>query len=40
LEYSRADAGFKTPHPDACVTRQAQAYVGSYLRYKVDPVLP
>lgn len=34
LEYSRAEAGFRIAHPDACVTQQAQAYVGSYLRRK------
>ena len=32
LEYSRADAAFRSVHPDACVARQAQAYVTSYLR--------
>jgi len=34
LEYSRAAAGFRTVHPDACVTQQAQAYVVTYLRRK------
>jgi hypothetical protein len=32
LEYSRTEAGFRTVHPDARVTQQAQAYVISYLR--------
>jgi hypothetical protein len=32
LEYSRADAGFETAHPDARIAQQAQAYVHSYLR--------
>jgi hypothetical protein len=36
LEFSRADEGFRTAHPDVCVTQQAQAYVGSYLRRKQD----
>jgi hypothetical protein len=40
LDYSRADAGFRTAHPDACVTRQAQAYVSSYLRRKGDSSRP
>ncbi len=31
LEYSRAEAGFRAAHPDACVAQQAQAYVSSYL---------
>jgi len=34
LEYSRAEAGLRTTHPDACITQQAQAYVASYLRRK------
>ena len=34
LEYSRADAGFQTAQVDALVARQAQAYIGSYLRRK------
>jgi hypothetical protein len=34
LEYSCADAGFRTAHPDACVNQQAQAYVSGYLRRK------
>jgi hypothetical protein len=34
LEYSRAEAGFIAPHPDASLNRQAQAYVSSYLRRK------
>jgi hypothetical protein len=34
LEYSRAEAGFRTAHPDACITQQAQAYVSGYLRRK------
>jgi hypothetical protein len=36
LEYSRAEAGFQIPHPDACVAQQAQAYVSGYLRRKED----
>ena len=36
LDYSRADARFLTAHPDACLTRQAMAYVSSYLRRKGD----
>lgn len=36
LEYSRVNAGFQTVHPDACVARQAQAYIGSYLRRKEE----
>ena len=40
LDYSRADAGFRTAHPDACVTRQAQAYVSSYLRRKGESSRP
>jgi hypothetical protein len=36
LEYSHADSGFRTAHPDACVTQQAQAYMASYLRRKGD----
>jgi hypothetical protein len=31
LEYSRAEAGFLAAHADASLTRQAQAYIGSYL---------
>ncbi|MGC9948628.1 MAG: hypothetical protein ABSF64_19855 [Bryobacteraceae bacterium] len=40
LEYSRAAGGFRSPHPDACVTQQAQAYIGSYLRRTGDPSRP
>ncbi len=40
LDYSRAEAGFRSTHPDACLTRQAQAYVISYLRRKEDSVRP
>ena len=36
LEYSRAESGFRSAHPDACVTQQAGAYVASYLRWKED----
>lgn len=32
LEYSRTDACFTVPHPDAAIARQAQAYISSYLR--------
>lgn len=38
LEYSRAEAGFVAAHPDAGLTRQAQAYITSYLRRKADTV--
>jgi len=34
LEYSRTAAGFEAAHPDACVARQAQAYLSSYLTRK------
>lgn len=34
LDYSRAEAGFQTAHPDGRVNRQAEAYVSSYLRRK------
>ena len=40
LAYSRAEAEFRTAHPDACVTQQAQAYVRSYLRRKDDSGRP
>ena len=36
LDYSRPNSSFQTVSPDACVTRQAQAYVDSYLRRKGD----
>jgi hypothetical protein len=36
LEYAHAQAGFLAAHPDACVARQAQSYVASYLRRKGD----
>ena len=31
LEYSRTEACFRSSHPDARITQQAQAYVDSYL---------
>ena len=34
LEYSRAEAAFRTAHPEACAARQAEAYMTSYLRRK------
>src|ERR1035438_1653010 len=40
LEYSRAEADFWTAHPDACITQQALAYLGSYLHRKGDSVQP
>jgi len=40
LEYSRAEAGFRTAHPDVRVTQQARAYIGSYLRRKEDSGRP
>jgi len=40
LEYSRAEAGFRSAHPDACVRQQAQAYVSSYLRRKGESGRP
>jgi hypothetical protein len=40
LEYSRGAADFQTAHPDACVARQAQAYVSSYLRRLGDARRP
>jgi hypothetical protein len=40
LDYSRAEAGFRTAHSDVCVTQLAQAYVSSYLRRKGDAGRP
>ncbi len=40
LEYARAENGFRTTHPDACVAQQAQAYVSGYLRRKGDSGRP
>jgi hypothetical protein len=40
LDYSRAEAGFPTAHPDSCVSQQAQAFVSSYLRRKGDSARP
>jgi len=34
LEYSRAAGAFQPAHPDACIARQAQAYLNSYLTRK------
>ncbi|MGA3043246.1 MAG: hypothetical protein ABSF54_20905 [Bryobacteraceae bacterium] len=34
LDYSRPEARFRTPHPDACIAQQAQVYVTGYLRRK------
>ena len=30
LQYSEAQAGFVNAHPDACIARQAEAYLSSY----------
>jgi len=40
LEYSRAEAGFRAAHPDACIAQQAQAYISAYLRRKGDSARP
>jgi hypothetical protein len=40
LEYSRAEARFRIAHPDACVSQQARAYVGSYLHRKGESLQP
>jgi hypothetical protein len=40
LEYSRAHGSLRTAHPDPCLTQQAQAYAGSYLRRKEDIARP
>lgn len=36
LEYSRLHSSFQNLSPDACLTRQAEAYVDSYLRRKAE----
>jgi hypothetical protein len=40
LDYVRADERFQSPHPDARIAQQANAYVSSYLRRKGDSCRP
>ncbi len=40
LEYSRAEERFVAPPADACVARQARAYLSSYLRRKGEALRP